>query len=240
MESIMAALRVGDIRIIDVDPATNAALADQPGDLEQMERTALRWWVNIPLMDGEVLLGSLGLGMREHRLSPRKQVAFLAALGERAARGLANTQLIEELRHTRARLEGILSALSEAVTVNDAAGHVVYANDAAVRLLGASSVEEVLSAKPGELAARFDVTSEDGTPVTDEEFPGNRILAGLDAPPLLTRSVHKRTGRASWLLTKATLLEGDESLAVNIIEDVTELKEAESRLRALGQDGAAD
>jgi PAS domain S-box-containing protein len=240
MASIMAALRVGDIRIIDVDAATNAALADQPGDLEQMERTALRWWVNIPLMDGEVLLGSLGLGMREHRQSPRKQVAFLAALGERAARGLANTQLVEELRHTRSRLEGILSALSEAVTVNDAAGHVVYANDAAVRLLGASNVEEVLSAQPGELAARFEVTREDGTPVSGEEFPGNRILAGLDAPPLLTRSVHKETGRASWLLTKAALLAGDESLAVNIIEDVTELKEAESRLRALGHSGAED
>jgi PAS domain S-box-containing protein len=234
MRSIIAALKVGDIRIIDVDEETNAALADQPGDLEQMERTALRWWVNIPLMDSDVLLGSLGLGMREHRRSPREQLAFLAALGERAARGLANTQLIEELRRTRERLEGILGALSEAVTVNDAAGKVVYANAAAARLLGAESVDEVLAAEPGELAARFDITTEDGSPVAGTDFPGQRLLAGKDAPPLLTRSVHRTTGRASWLLTKATLLQGDETLAVNIIEDVTDLKEAESRLRALG------
>ena len=46
--------------------------------------------------------------------------------------------------------------------------------------------------------------------------------------------MHKASGIARWLLTKATLLEGDEVLAVNIIEDVTELKEAESRLRELG------
>jgi PAS domain S-box-containing protein len=234
IETLMAALRVGDIRILDVDPATNEALADQPGDVEQMEKAALRWWVNIPLMDGEVLLGSLGIGLREGRQSPHKQVAFLAALGERAARGLANTQLIEELRRTRERLEGILAALSEAVTVTDDRGRVVYANEAAVRLLGAEDVEELLKAAPGELAARFDITREDGTPVDSDDLPGTRLLAGLDAPPLLTRSVHKQTGRATWLLTKATRLEGDQTLAVNIIEDVTELKEAESRLRRLG------
>ena len=41
-------------------------------------------------------------------------------------------------------------------------------------------------------------------------------------PPLLTRSVHRASGRELWLLTKATLLDdGGELLAVNIIEDVT-------------------
>jgi PAS domain S-box-containing protein len=234
MQSILASLRVGDIRILDVDDAANTALAVEPGDREQMARTALRWWVNVPLMDGEVLLGSLGLGLRAGRTPPHEQVAFLAALGERAARGLANTQLVDELRHTRERLEGILGALSEAITVHDERGKTVYANEAAARLLGAESVAEVLAAEPGELAARFDITREDGSPVAETDLPGRRVVAGQDAPALLTRSIHKASGRARWLLTKATLLEGDQRLAVNIIEDVTELKEAESRLRALG------
>ena len=55
-----------------------------------------------------------------------------------------------------------------------------------------------------------------------DDLPSSRLLAGLDAPPLLTRSVHRASGRESWLLTKATLLDdGGELLAVNIIEDVT-------------------
>ena len=62
----------------------------------------------------------------------------------------------------------------------------------------------------------------DGRPVEFSELPALRLLAGLDAPPLLTRSVFRDSGRELWLLTKATLLDdGGELLAVNIIEDVT-------------------
>jgi hypothetical protein len=54
------------------------------------------------------------------------------------------------------------------------------------------------------------------------DLPALRLLAGDEAPPLLTRSVHCASGRELWLLTKATLLDdGGELLAVNIIEDVT-------------------
>jgi PAS domain S-box-containing protein len=203
-----------------------------------MERAALRWWVNVPLMDGDTLLGSLGLGLRAGRPAPRTQLAFLATVGERAARGVATTQLIDELQRTRNRLENILAALSEAITVHDERGKTVYANPAAARLLGAASVDEVLAAQPGDLAARFEITREDGAPVTVDDLPGRRLVAGLPAEPLLTRSVRRDTGEARWLLTKATLLEGEQMLAVNIIEDVTELKEAEERLRALGDRAA--
>ena len=72
------------------------------------------------------------------------------------------------------------------------------------------------------LAARFDMFDADGAPVEFSDLPALRLLAGLDAPPLLTRSVHRESGRELWLLTKATLLDdGGERLAVNIIEDVT-------------------
>jgi PAS domain S-box-containing protein len=158
-------------------------------------------------------------------------MAFLHALGERAARGLANTQLISELRRTRRRLERILGVLAEAVTVHDERGKLVYANSAAATLLGASSVDELLAAEPGELAARFIITREDGTPVPESDLPGQRLLAGEHAPTLLTRSIERRTGREYWLLTKATLLDDDAKLAVNIIEDVTEAKTAEHRNR---------
>jgi hypothetical protein len=62
----------------------------------------------------------------------------------------------------------------------------------------------------------------DGRRVEFADLPALRLLAGYDAPPLLTRSVHCESGRELWLLTKATLLDdGGELLAVNIIEDVT-------------------
>jgi PAS domain-containing protein len=160
------------------------------------------YWINLPLFAADRLLGSIGLGLRSERTAPEEQLAFLHALGERAARGLANTQLISELRRTRRRLERILGVLAEAVTVHDERGKLVYANAAAATLPGANSVSELLDAEPGELAARFIITREDGTPVRESDLPSQRLIAGEHAPSLLTRSVERRTGREYWLLTK--------------------------------------
>jgi serine phosphatase RsbU (regulator of sigma subunit) len=133
----------------------------------------------------------------------------------------------------------ILGTLAEAVTVHDAGGKTVYANQAAVRLLDAGSVEEVLAADPGELAERFTITHEDGAPVQVADFPGRRLAAGEPGEPMLTRSVLKRTGRELWLLTKAALVqEGDGApLVVNIIEDVTRATVARLRERFLSEAG---
>ena len=138
---------------------------------------------------------------------------------------------------TGRRLDAILGSLAEAVTVHDAAGQVVYANEAAVRLLGADSIEEVLTAEPGELSKRFIISKEDGSPVTDDDLPGQQVIAGDASGRLLTRSVFRATGDSFWYLTKASSFvdEHGERLAVNIIEDVTEAKEADLRQRFLAE-----
>ncbi len=159
-------------------------------------------------------------------------LAVIAARARERAAGLAT-----ELRGTQARLDGILGSLGEAVTVHDEDGKTVYVNDAAVELLGPR--EDVLAAAPGELAERFVITREDGGPVALQDLPGRRLVAGEPAPTLLTRSIRRDTGEAMWLLTKATLYTdaGGERLAINIIEDVTEAKEAELRQRFLAEAG---
>ena len=96
---------------------------------------------------------------------------------------------------------------------------MAYANEAAARLLGASSVDEVLAAGPEELAGRFAITREDGSPVAVEDLPGHRVLTGETAPTLITRSVHLASGREFWLQLDAFIevLDGvvDESGAVH-------------------------
>jgi PAS domain S-box-containing protein len=195
----------------------------------------IAWWITLPLRDGERPIGLLRLGLAAGRGRPEPHdLVYLETLAERAARGLASGQLVTDLRRTRRRVERILDGLAEAVTVSTGDGQVVYANAAAASLLGAASVEEVVSARPGELAGRFIITLEDGSPVRDDDFPSARLLAGKEGPPLLTRSVLRATGEERWLLTKATVLDDeDERLAVSIIEDVTEAKLAERRARFL-------
>ena len=137
------------------------------------------------------------------------------------------------------RLDVVLGALAEAVTVHDDLGKTIYANDAAVRLLGATSAGELLAAPPGAIAARFDMTREDGSAVAVDELPGRRVVLGEPAEPTLTRSVNRESGDEYWLLTKATVVhdEAGRPLAVNIIQDVTVAKETERRQRLLAETG---
>src|SRR3954470_15729227 len=166
----------------------------------------------------------------------------LAVLSAQARSGLfrSQSQAIAARKAAEAtgrRLDAILGSLAEAVTVHDEGGKTVYANDAAVKLLGASSLDEILAAEPGDLARRFVITAEDGTPVATGDFPGRKVVGGGPGEPMVTRSVLRATGESYWLLTKATVVNDEHGrpLAVNVIEDVTEAKEAELRQRFLAQ-----
>jgi PAS domain S-box-containing protein len=180
---------------------------------------------------------SVSTGQTIYRIGFFTVFAVLAVVAARARERA--TTLASRLQATEARLDGILGSLGEAVTVHDERGKTVYVNDAAVELLGSDSAEDVLRAEPGELARRFIITREDGSPVRVEDLPGRRLVAGEPAPSLLTHSVRRDTGEALWLLTKATLYEepSGAKLAINIIEDVTEAKDAELRQRFLAEAG---
>jgi PAS domain S-box-containing protein len=192
----------------------------------------------VPLIAGERTTGHLGLTAPPENPYNHDDLEFFTVLAGRVALVLANARLVTDLTSTQARLDGILNSLAEAVTVNDDQDRTVYANPAATKLLGLTSPSEATRARPGELAARFSITDEHGDPVNYDEFPGRRIVRGEPAPELLTRTIDKATGRAYWLLTKATLLtDQGRDFAVNIIEDVTEAKEAEQRQRFLAQAG---
>jgi PAS domain S-box-containing protein len=191
----------------------------------------------VPLSNADTVIGHLGLTTTYGRYD-RDDLAFFVIVADRVALVLANAQLVSDLRSTRARLDSILDGLAEAVTVNDDEGRTIYANAAATTLLGRATADEVTAARPGELAARFVITSESGEAVGADDFPGRRLVAGEPAPEMLTRSVDKVTGQAFWLLTKATPLHDQGRVfAINIIEDVTSAKESERRQRFLARAG---
>src|SRR3954447_9181011 len=69
-------------------------------------------------------------------------VASGSAAAVFAARARTRAEgLVDELRTTRERLDRILGALSEAVTVQDADGGIVFANPAALKLMGLSRID---------------------------------------------------------------------------------------------------
>src|SRR4051794_15933525 len=221
--AVRRAMDDGGLHVVELTREHIARITSSREDAEQMAATGIHWWIVIPLAADGRRVGLLHFGLRPGRGAPPEPLLeLLRAVGDRAARALITTQLISDLRRTRERFQRILEVLGEAVTVQDASGRMVYANTAAARLVGCETAEELLATPGAELPARFDMSAAGGGRLDFAALPALRLFAGREAPPLLTRSVHRDSGRELWLLTKATLLDdGGELLAVNIIEDVT-------------------
>jgi PAS domain S-box-containing protein len=166
---------------------------------------------------------------------------FLRVFAGRVALALDNAGLSQELVTVEQQLEAILENLGEAVTVQDRSGRLVFANRTAAQLLGAESVEELLSTPPEELVARFTSVNEDGSPLDVATLPGRVVLEGGEAEPLVVRTTNNETGEERWRMTKSTGVRGptDEVLlAVNVIEDITETKRTEMAQRLLADASA--
>jgi serine phosphatase RsbU (regulator of sigma subunit) len=228
------ALRGEGSQLAELVPDLRAAMTHDAEDRRLLEQSALLSTMAVPLEVGDEILGALGVGVgRSGRTYGPDELAFLELLAGRAALAIANAQLVARLTATQRRLDGILETLAEAVTVHDARGKVVFANPAAAELLGMPDVASVLAAEPSELFGRFEIHDADGRPVYPEDLPGARVIRGeRGVAPMLTRSEVRATGRVHWFLTKATALrdETGATLAVNVIEDLTEERRAYSEL----------
>jgi PAS domain S-box-containing protein len=182
--------------------------------------------VVVPLLGRDGTLGVISFLRLDG--SPRYVAADLTLLTDltrRAAMGLDNARLFAELDRTEAQLEAILDNLVDGVTVQDPTGRVIYANEAAGRLMGVASAHEILALPPGELMTRYEAHGEGRRPIEPDRLPAARALRGELPAPLLVRQRLRATGDEAWVLMKSTPVydeAGRVALAVNVIEDVTE------------------
>src|SRR4051794_33141062 len=160
----------------------------------------------------------------------RAERELLEHLAAQATVSLENLRLHELMRKTEQELVAILEGVADAITVEDPGGQVVYANPEAVRLLGDAPVDD--------LAERLRMTDERGAPIAAERLPGRRALAGEPPRPLVVRYRRPDSGEPGSSRVKATPVldeRGHPRLAISIIEDITEIKEAEQAQRLLAE-----
>jgi PAS domain S-box-containing protein len=156
---------------------------------------------------------------------------------------LLRLEQLARLEATQARdqLEAILSGVADAVTAQAPDGRLLFANEAAVELLGFGSKEELLSAPLGEIMARFELLDEDGDPLPVDRLPGRRALAGGEPSQLVVRFRVRETGEERWSAVKSTPIKdaaGSVTMAINVIEDITQHKRAERAQRFLSESSA--
>ncbi|HZC15065.1 MAG TPA: SpoIIE family protein phosphatase, partial [Thermoleophilaceae bacterium] len=142
------------------------------------------------------------------------------------------------VRPTRDQLEAMLRGVADAVTAQAPDGRLLFANDAAVRMLGFDSSEALLAASPSDILSRFEAFDEAGRPFPVEDLPGRRALAGEEGAEAIIRFRVRETREERWSAVKATPIEDADarvSMAINVIQDITAHKRSELAQRFLAR-----
>jgi PAS domain S-box-containing protein len=162
---------------------------------------------------------------------------------EREREELLRLEQLARVDATQARdqLEAILRGIADAVTAQAPDGRLMFANQAAVELLGYESSEALIAAPITEIMSRFEVLDESGRPLPLENLPGRRALAEGVGSEVVVRFRVRATGEERWSAVKATPIvdrAGTVAMAINVIEDITAHKRAELAQRFLSESSA--
>jgi len=146
----------------------------------------------------------------------------------------------EALRLSRDQFAIILQGAADGITAQDPAGRLRYANDAAARMFGYPSAEALLAVSLPEVMQKFEAFDEAGGLFPLEYLPGQLALRGAPKASAKVRLRPLSAGDERWLAIKATPVfneQGQVELAVNIFQDITDLKQAGVSQRLLAEAG---
>ncbi|HET6548194.1 MAG TPA: SpoIIE family protein phosphatase [Solirubrobacter sp.] len=163
---------------------------------------------------------AIGVGLGHVLAVARSEAPFspverdlLEHLAAQAAVSLENLRLEEQMRRREAELRAILEGVADAVAAEGPDGELVYVNSAAERLLeGADGLAAALGVAP-------------------DRLPGRRVFAGAEPDPLVVR----HSGRWSRVKAGPVLDDDGARLAISVVEDITEIKQAEESQRFLAE-----
>lgn len=152
-------------------------------------------------------------------------VAFLVS----TLRVAASIETQKHLERSEIRLNSILQAVDDSVTVQNTDGNFVYANEAAAHFFGMDSIDQLLATPAADLETYFDVYDIDGNLVPTDALPGRQVLSGIhDKAEDVLRFRLRKTEEERWYLLRAhsiTDTEWDGLYVVNVARDITKLKQ---------------
>ena len=139
------------------------------------------------------------------------------------------------------QLDVILRNVADGITAQRADGSLAYANDAAARLLGLESGEQMIALPASELMQRFAMIAEDGSPLDPDTLPGRRALASGRQEEGVVGYRLLPDGEERWSFVRSTPIlaeTGGVELVINVIHDVTAERASQERARLMDETGA--
>jgi PAS domain S-box-containing protein len=162
-----------------------------------------------------------------------RDLALAEELGRHAGVALDNARLYKEAQQARDQLEIILQGVADGIIVYDKGSRIIYANEAAARMTGYASVENLQRARPLEPTRRFEITDEEGRPFPLDQLTHKRVLAGERKAQAIIGYTQKAGGRPErWShVTSSPVYDerGEILFVITITHDITERVLAERR-----------
>ena len=186
--------------------------------------------VSAVIQGKEKPFGVFSVFSSQRRVFSRIEVNFIQKIANLLALVVDRRRLESSLLTSRDEIAVILEGIAEGIIVQARDGNLVYANDIAARLLGFSNREELLAIPKAEFLNGIQFFGEDGKYVPLDQFPGRQVLNGETEVSRVSRMLHLATGKERWLMTTSSAVFdsfNQDRLAVNIFQDITEIKENE-------------
>ena len=196
----------------------------------------LRGAFGFPILSDDGFTGVIEFFSPQVRPPDEAFLQMMSALGSQIGQFLERKKAEEALKLSREQQAIILQGVADGITAQDLKGRLIYANDAAARLIGFPSPQALLNAPISEVMRNFAVMDETGQPLPLERLPGRQALNGEQPETTLVRFRVVKTGEERWSLVSAAPVRderGQVQFAVNIFHDITERRRAEEELARL-------
>jgi PAS domain S-box-containing protein len=161
---------------------------------------------------------------------------FLQGVSHVLAAAIQHQEVEDALRLSRNQIAVILSGIADGITAQNSQGKLIYANDAAARIIGYANVDELINAPLESITSMFEMFDESGEPLPLTQLPGRLALQGETSDPMIIRFRVLKSGEERWSVVKSQAVineTGQVEMAVNIFHDITDLKRSELAQRLL-------
>jgi PAS domain S-box-containing protein len=135
-------------------------------------------------------------------------------------------------------LDVLFRHASEAVTIQDRSGRLIYANDNAAALIGYPSGQDLISTSGADIVNRFEIIDQSGRLMEAEELPGRRVLAGEAFVEEVVGYRQVGSYQAKWSRVHASPIKndaGETQMVLNYFLDITDQVRSEEARRILAE-----